>query len=466
MATINPNMFDKLSDSLLFIILTFLPFKEAARTSILSKRWRHIWRATSNMEFNERFFVKPDDFGSNREIQRRVFIDFAKQWMESYQEPVVKNFSLTFSRPLDEPMVLDSCVRFALAHNVKELGLDFSDPQWEKHNLDCYTGRSYDLPLIGSVYEHRVLESLKLFSCNFNLSGLCNLHSLRHLSLGWIGLNASNVKDLLVNCKLLESLSLVSCHGLDYLQIEGQSLQLKSLVIDSCEITSKWLLIEAPKLRCLKFVGWIGIFEILVKNCMEEAYLDFGYEYEFGELGEILYKLLDDLYPVKVLTVCSYMLQVIPCGVEPLSISPPLNVKHLTLRTALHDNEFYGIKFMLKSCPSLETLTIEIDNRHRIFPDYVAPFKESWEKSPLIVYKCMCKSLKWVEIKGFKGTYNEAYLLRYVIYFGLVMEKLNIYISKEVDASGTGSQQVYLRRAQQISEFKKTSPRLQISIFD
>lgn len=101
-----------------------------------------------------------------------------------------------------------------------------------------------------------------------------------------------------------------------------------------------------------------------------------------------------------------------------------------------------------------------------VLQDYVAPFKESWKKSTPIVYKCISKSLKRVEIKGFKGTYNEAYLLNYVIYFGLVMENLNIYISKDVDANGIGREQVYLRRAQQIAEFKKASPKLQISIFD
>lgn len=307
---INSDMFDKLPESLLFIILTFLPFKEAARTCILSKRWRHIWRATLNLEFNERFFVKPHDFGNNREIQRRVFIDFASQWMENFQEPVINNFLLTFSRPADEPTVLDSCIRFALAHNVKELGLDFSDPEWQKDNLYSNPGKAYDLPLIANVYEHRVLESLKLFSCNFSVSGLGNLHSLRHLSLGWVRLSVTSAEALLVNCKQLESLSLVCC-GMNYISIIGQELQLKSLVIDSCEIDSNWLAVEAPKLRYLKYVGCVPVFDhAVVKNCMEEAYLDFGREDKFDELGEVLCKFLEDLSPVKKLTVCSYLLQV------------------------------------------------------------------------------------------------------------------------------------------------------------
>lgn len=41
-------------------------------------------------------------------------------------------------------------------------------------------------------------------------------------------------------------------------------------------------------------------------------------------------------------------------------MSFPLNLKHLILKAAMHENELYGIRFFLNSCPYLETLTIEI----------------------------------------------------------------------------------------------------------
>ncbi|AES99384.1 F-box protein [Medicago truncatula] len=37
-----------------------------------------------------------------------------------------------------------------------------------------------------------------------------------------------------------------------------------------------------------------------------------------------------------------------------------MKVKHLIMKTFLHPLEFEGIAFMLKSCPNLEHLTIEI----------------------------------------------------------------------------------------------------------
>ncbi|KAF3453502.1 hypothetical protein FNV43_RR03942 [Rhamnella rubrinervis] len=461
------DMFEKLSDeSIIFIIISSLPFKEAARTCILSKRWRHLWRATKTIEFNERFFVKGDvDSQANREIQRKVFVDFVIEWINHYIEPVVDNLYLTFSRPRESLTVIENCIKFALARNVKSLGFDFTDPAWHGHDLDSRPQESFDLP--SYVYEHQAVESLTLFSCKFSVSGVCNLRLLRQLSLGWVGVRQSSLKVLLENCGVLESLSLKRCWGIGrIIQIEGKNLKLKTLVIDQCRFVDNYLAIfEAPKLRVFKYSGKVANFDIqLSTSILADVDLDFGYENEFSEFGDILHNLLCYLNPMTVLTVCSYLLQVIPSGEQELCTKPSLDVAHLKLKTALHDNEFWGIKYMLKSCPRLNTLTIEMSSdQSRILPDYDPPSTQSWKES-FIGYKCLRNKLKVVQIKGFKGNYNELYLVDYVLYFGRVMENLNIYISKEVDVNGNGSPQVYLSRARQILQFKRTSPRLQISI--
>lgn len=50
--------------------------------------------------------------------------------------------------------------------------------------------------------------------------------------------------------------------------------------------------------------------------------------------------------------------KVIPNGEEPIQMQAPLNVQHLTFSTSIHPNEFYGIAFLLNSCPHLSTLTL------------------------------------------------------------------------------------------------------------
>ncbi|POO00409.1 hypothetical protein TorRG33x02_038220 [Trema orientale] len=129
---------------------------------------------------------------------------------------------------------------------------------------------------------------------------------------------------------------------------------------------------------------------------MEEADLDFGVESEFKECGDILQKLLVDLYRVKTLT------------------------------------------------------------------DYEAPFDERWTRC-LPIYPCVHKTLKVVEVNGFKGSHDACLLLVYFVSFGSVMEKLDLKVSKEV---GHGeSAEVGLRKAQMLQNIKKASPSLQISIF-
>jgi len=46
---------------------------------------------------------------------------------------------------------------------------------------------------------------------------------------------------------------------------------------------------------------------------------------------------------------------------------PSMNAKHLIMKTALHHFEFMGVSFMLRSCPYLERLTIEIVDEKYLF---------------------------------------------------------------------------------------------------
>ncbi|KAF5478863.1 hypothetical protein F2P56_005391 [Juglans regia] len=462
----NLDMFSRLTDEILLIIIFFLPFKEAARTCVLSKRWRHIWRETKNIDFDERFFVGVGESQERQETQRQIFIDFARQWMKNYKKTGIDKFRLSCLKPVNFREDVERCIAFAISHNVKVLDLDFSDPiLWEEDGFSNHEAL-FDLPM--NVYGHVVLESLKLFSCSFRVSDFMNLKALKHVSLGWLQLKVSFIESLLLNCPLLESLSLTKCWNLEHLRINGPNLRLRSLVIDKCNfLRDHWFDIEAPNLRFLKYSGVVGIFDIEInRNYMEEADLDFGLEFEVDEaVGNLLHKLLEQLYPIRVLTVCSYMLQVIPLGEEPLRMSFPLNLKHLILKAAMHENELYGIRFFLNSCPYLETLTIEI-GPGRVFDDYTPPFELNpdrfWTQCPK--FDCLGRNLKVVDIKGFTGTRHEVCLLCYLIFYGRVLECLNITIWKEGGANG-GNVEVYRKRAQGLQSFKKGSPNLQISIY-
>ncbi|XP_052177621.1 putative F-box/LRR-repeat protein At1g56400 [Diospyros lotus] len=414
------DVLSRLPDSLLVAIISFLPFKEAARTSVLSKRCRYIWHETKNIEFNQAFF-------------------------EEFQQ----------------------LIQFAMAHKAKCLDLDFSDPTWDEESMENHVA-SFELPS-PDVYQHRELEELRLFSCNFRVLEFKCFKALKSLSLGWTKLSSSFLTTLCLNCKFLESLSLKKCWDLKYLDISGSKL--RTLVIDRCLDLDNGVVIDAPKLQFFKYSGRLVIFMIEYLNAMVEADLNFGFEFEFGEFGDIICDLLRDLWSIRVLTVCSYILQVIPSAEEYPLLRPPLEgIRELTMKTTLHAHEFHGISFFLNSCPLLERLTIDIGSRPTtIFSErgttldlneheFLSKYKY------MIVYGCLRTSLRVIEIKGFKGGPSEVAAIKYFLRFGLVLEALFICVSKEKGADGVDMEPQYRENARKLLQFPTASKSL--AIFD
>ncbi|KAF9666951.1 hypothetical protein SADUNF_Sadunf16G0282000 [Salix dunnii] len=459
----NTDMFSNLPSSLLIIIASFLPFKEAARTCILSKQWLDIWREVANIDFDESNFVKLDESEENQKVQREVFINFARQFIENNSQQVIETLGLICSRPGNFPVDMQNIVMFATSRNVRGLRLDFSDPAWREDEIMNHEA-VFELP--SNVYElGQALETLKLFSCRFDASKFTNFSAIKSLSLGWININIGSIVAILESCPLLETLRLKKCWNLEHIEVSKPGLRLQNLVLDKCDFRDEWLFIEGPKFQFFKYSGKVGQFHLENQREMVEAQLDFGMQSEFEEVGVFLYDLLLELFAARILTVCSVFLQIIPSGDEPLGLQAPLNVRNLILKTALHSNEYWGIKFMLRSCPRLEMLTIDIGPA-RIFPDYEPPYpfdpEKFWSRN-FQVELSVTTTLRVVNVKGFKGTRNELYVLRYLLNFGRAMEELNLYVSNEGGDNGE-NREFYMGRAQQVLGFYKASRNVSMSV--
>ncbi|XP_061360060.1 F-box/LRR-repeat protein At3g58900-like [Gastrolobium bilobum] len=105
------NKFDRftlLPNSLLLIIISFLHFKKAVRTSILSKHWFHQWEKATNIEFNKLCFVKLNQPHQKREIRRRDLLRFITFWLDNNKELVVEKFSLKLSMLENAHYIIES----------------------------------------------------------------------------------------------------------------------------------------------------------------------------------------------------------------------------------------------------------------------------------------------------------------------------------------------------------------------
>ncbi|XP_008226833.1 PREDICTED: putative F-box protein At3g29830 [Prunus mume] len=458
--------FSDLPEPLLVTIISFLPFKEAARTTLLSRRWRHLWRSTQTIDFDARFFINVD---ASREVQRQVFLDFVRHWIANYQQSTISKFSLALSQPRNSQMVVENCITFSLARNVKHLVLDFSDPTWNEDDFEGLADlTSYELPL--SVYGHeQVLESLTLFSCKFNTSGFKNFGLLKEVSLGWVEVGACTLEAFLVNCGYLESLSLKHCWSMEnFLRFCGRGLKLKTLVVYKCRFYYPCFAVEVPNLSCLRYTGTLPRFNISRNNRgLDEVELDFGLESVCScSMADLLYKLFFEVFPMRALTVCTYILQVVSMGEDFIGMEPSFPLTHLTLKTAMHDYEQVGIRYFFDSCPHLETLEIQLGPGRIFHDDYEAPYgeldpHELWIRHP-VVFVCVTQTLREVEIKGFKGTPNEIYVLHYLVTHGRVMEKLTVITSREM--SNRGNPTVYRNIANQALMIKSASQNLLITV--
>ncbi|KAK7343928.1 hypothetical protein VNO77_13059 [Canavalia gladiata] len=459
------DMFSLLPESLLCVIISFLPFKEAARTCILSKRWLRIWERTRNMEFNELFFVKLGESNEAKEAQKRVFLSFITHFIAHYKDKFVDKFSLKVSDPQSCGDTIELCAAFATQHGVKELRLDFSNPTWdENENLEMYD-TLFQLPK--HVYRHESLEALKLYSCGFAMLDLCNFKALKDVSLGWIEVDAYALKTLLYTCKKIENLSLKKCN-LKHFDMGDQELGLRKLVIDKCLfLGDDFIIFKAPNLVFLKYYGVVGFYEIDVRPyVMQEADIDFAQLMPiYEECGDDICHLLQYLSSVRVLTLCSFTLQAIPSGEEPVRIQCDMNVRHLILKTQMHHFELCGFMFLLNSCAWLEKLTIEI-GQGKIFRDYRRPYPISFTrfwKQCFVTPECLRNTLKVVEVKGFRGTMNEVQVCNYLIQGGSVLEEFNINVVKNEDDSSQILERRYAN-ANVLLTVPKASNNLQISI--
>ncbi|KAL5548296.1 hypothetical protein UlMin_003527 [Ulmus minor] len=355
----NPDFFSILPEELLSTIVSCLPFKEAAKTSIFSNGWRRVWHRTKNIEFNENFFVV------DGEIKPDMFIGFLRRWIENYPEPVINKFSLTYCEPRLYHEDMWNSILFALDKHVKVMEINFYDP-YDDHDI---VGPVFELPM--EFYMYGEFESLQLFGCTLYGDKFTNFGFLKQLSLGYIELPASTLMPILDICGGLESLCLTMCWNIGSVFVTTPHLFLRSLIIERCTDFDS-LSIEAPNLRFLKCSGRLCVINFRGWKRIEEA--DFNFVY--GRLEEFD-KFCCMFWPlnIKVLTIGSDLLKVykfvglfrvlmICSGDNPmrLALSPSSIIKHLILKTEIQENEFFGIKYFLNICLVLEMLTIDISH--------------------------------------------------------------------------------------------------------
>ncbi|XP_020882518.1 F-box/FBD/LRR-repeat protein At3g26920-like [Arabidopsis lyrata subsp. lyrata] len=238
----NNDRISELPEALLLEILSLLPTKDVRATSVLSKRWRSLWKMVPRLEFDG-----------------RMFSDNISRCLLSHQAPVLQSLHLEMNSHVFSNMVIGILVGIAFGLHVRELVL--------------YVYGSQEL--FRFPFSLCNCESLETLILGQNIiidvpSPVC-LNSLRTLDLDGVGYkDDESVLNLLSGCISLENLVVHRLEQADVktFTIAVPSLQRLTLTAENDDEDSVYV-INAPSLKYLKFDGVLDDTTCLIENTPE-----------------------------------------------------------------------------------------------------------------------------------------------------------------------------------------------------
>ncbi|XP_061341179.1 F-box/FBD/LRR-repeat protein At4g00160-like [Gastrolobium bilobum] len=180
-----------LPDAVLCYILSFLPTKLCVATSILSRRWRPLWRSVPTLDFDD------SGYDQSREIYRRfVQSVYVAIYSRDLHQPI-QRFRLKSDSSLAGHSNLRAWMNAAAERGVEHLDLSLP-PYWDNN---------WKLSLPSAILSSRTLVVLKLYGLTVKAHLPVHLPSLKILHLYCILFKRSrNLAKFLSGCPVLEYL--------------------------------------------------------------------------------------------------------------------------------------------------------------------------------------------------------------------------------------------------------------------
>ncbi|KAL8489612.1 hypothetical protein ACS0TY_025504 [Phlomoides rotata] len=180
------NRLSVLPDSLLVRILSFLYMKEAARTSVLSKRWKFLWAELPRLEFWENW---------NSE-KKHDFVYWVNRTLDIRKGDYLEEFRVRFMYDECFASDVDAWIEFSVKNEVKKLSLIMVPySSWD----DYYTPPQM-------LYSCSSLTTLHLNRCFMISERKIEWQSLTKLSLEDVELDQSLIDEILSSCPVLYDL--------------------------------------------------------------------------------------------------------------------------------------------------------------------------------------------------------------------------------------------------------------------
>ncbi|CAH2079282.1 unnamed protein product, partial [Thlaspi arvense] len=348
------DIISSMPDDILHQIFSFIPTIWAIRTSVLSKRWSHLWRQTTSLYIED---LPPTALEIN-------------QTLTYFTAPKIMSFHLRLSRN-HTALDIDSWIKFAMSRNVQNLSVAF-DHQETRYIFPKFFYLSASIKQL-SV---KLIDKEMLPTCTVSWKHLTNL------SLRTCKLRVNSIEKILSGCPNLESLALYQCHLPRRLDL-SKSLSLKRLEIDRSYWNTGPSEIVAPQIHYLKLKIFEKPFTLVDVSSLTEADLNIRVKMKYYEKADYPHSMVTGLlakFPnVERLVVGVTVLQVLSlaelCGV-PFGV---LKVQTLIVKTKFVRSVAPGIARLLQNLPQLKKLIVHTMDKDNTMDQHLASyFDEYW----------------------------------------------------------------------------------------
>ncbi|KNA04376.1 hypothetical protein SOVF_200330 [Spinacia oleracea] len=409
------DLISDLPDAILHLILSLIPIKSVITASLISKRWRgisadHLEYAII-LDFGEEFakHQTPNEFSEN--LNRILIINKSDK---------IDKFKLLFSpRNEEHKSKAISWIRFATYRGVKEIDLDFCR-QIHIHFLSkthvVNKKEAFELP--DFFFDSSTLITVKLRRCILSLpEKYTGFGGVKTLCLKEVHVTDSMLESLLCTCTLLEVLVLKECGSLSSIRILSSS-RLQRLTVYEC-YNASILEISGPNIQSLFIsAGHLDSCKVEDMLVLEEVFIGTRGD-EFGGVFYIFMKILSDLAHVRSLTL--YLGHLVPSLIKDFQVKFS-NLKELQLVNSplfgLFNSDVYCF-FKHCSCPSLQTISIELSNVAQ-----EENFIWEYRKPNITLVECVFNNLRTVKLCKFRGTSSDIELAAYFLQRAPILESM------------------------------------------
>ncbi|KAF5178705.1 F-box/RNI-like/FBD-like superfamily protein-containing protein [Thalictrum thalictroides] len=396
-----------LSDDLLLQILSYLDMKKVVQTSVLSKRWRYVWKSLTVLNLNNQNFT-------NKLNYEKFIIQVLRDRDRSLS---VHKISACYELCYHDEHGLGSWILTALSRNtIQELHLLLN---CRTSNLRYYTSNL----VISFIFSYDSLRSLHLESImgkiklKIQLPPLIDLPLLTNLRLTSIhNISTEFLDKIFSGCPVLESLHLLNC------EVEGSGT--KSLTISSRQL--KHLVVDIHNLH--KSLQFIVVAPNLIS--FECRHLHETSDFISKEDVESIITCLERLSNITSLTLDRSLLKVLSLWPGELrkSQSPFVFLRYLKLSTSIKPDSLPALIYLLNNSPAIESLAIDILERTH----WCATIEDFWEE------KLSLQHLKHVKVKDVQGYASELDFLKFLLKNSPTLEKITIFACKELRTYNEG----------------------------